>query len=57
MSRHPLVGKQVTICKQLEVTMICFGGEFLAKQGTVLKVATDGLAPLLTIDTNEICHN
>lgn len=27
------------------------------KQGTILQVATDGLASLLTMDTNEICHN
>lgn len=29
----------------------------LNKQGTILQVATDGLASLLTMDTNEICHN
>lgn len=28
MSRHPLLGKQVTICKSLEATKICFGGGY-----------------------------
>ena len=27
MSRHPPLGKQVTVCKLLEATKICFGGE------------------------------
>ena len=56
MSRHHPVGKQVTVCKLSEATKICFGVS-LNKQGRILQVATDGLASLLTMDTNEICHN